>query len=119
MHFLGAHLGGPGPPPGRPPLVGAAGARHRRHAKRGAIGVGSAPVPPRQLRALGLEYAGLEPGGTHDRLAPPESLRRLRTTLAGKVRATLRRTKAPARVARLAGGGLDLRPGGSVPVAQG
>ena len=43
-----------------------------------------------KLRALGLEYAGLEPGGTHDRLAPLESLRRLRTALAGKVRATLR-----------------------------
>ena len=43
-----------------------------------------------KLRTLGPEYAGLELGGTHDRLAPLESLRRLRTTLAGKVQATLR-----------------------------
>ena len=43
-----------------------------------------------RLRALGPEYAGLELDGTHDRLAPLESLRRLCTTLAGKVRATLR-----------------------------
>ena len=42
-----------------------------------------------KLRALGSEYAGLEPGGTH-RLASLESLRRFRTALAGKVRATLR-----------------------------
>ena len=32
----------------------------------------------------------MEPGGSHDRLASLASLRRLRTTLAGKVRATLR-----------------------------
>ena len=38
-----------------------------------------------RLRALGPEYTILELGGTHDRLAPLESLRRLRTTLAGKV----------------------------------
>ena len=42
------------------------------------------------LRVLGPEYAGLELRGTHDRLATLESLRRLHTTLAGKVRATLR-----------------------------
>ena len=43
-----------------------------------------------RLRALGPAYAGLEPGGTHDRLAPPEPLRRLHATLAGKVRSMLR-----------------------------
>ena len=43
-----------------------------------------------KLRALGPDYAGLEPSSAHDRLAPLESLRRLRATLAGKVRATLR-----------------------------
>ena len=43
-----------------------------------------------RLRALGPEYAGLELNGSHDRLAPLASLRRLRATLAGKVRATLR-----------------------------
>ena len=44
----------------------------------------------RRPRALGPEYAGLVPDGSHDRLAPLGLLRRLRTTLAGKVRATLR-----------------------------
>ena len=43
-----------------------------------------------KVRALGPVYAGLEPGGTHDRLAPLELVRHLRTMLAGKVRATLR-----------------------------
>ena len=39
---------------------------------------------------LGPEYASLELDGSHDRLAPFASLCRLRTTLAGKVRAMLR-----------------------------
>ena len=46
--------------------------------------------PLHKLCALIPQYAGLEPGGTHDGLAPLESLRRLHATLAGKVRATLR-----------------------------
>ena len=43
-----------------------------------------------RLRALGPEDASLEPDSSHDRLAPLASLRRFRTTLAGKLRATLR-----------------------------
>ena len=43
-----------------------------------------------RLRALGPEYADFEPGGTRERLALLASLRRLRTTLAGEVRATLK-----------------------------
>ena len=43
-----------------------------------------------RLHAPGLEYAGLELDGSHDRLAPLASFRRLRTTRAGKIRATLR-----------------------------
>ena len=43
-----------------------------------------------RLRVLGPEYADLEPGGAHDRLAPLASLRRLSAALAGKVRATVR-----------------------------
>ena len=43
-----------------------------------------------RLCALGPEYADFEPGGTRERLASLASLRRLRTALAGKVRATLR-----------------------------
>ena len=39
---------------------------------------------------LGPEYASLELDGSHDWLAPLTSLRRLRTTLGGKIRATLR-----------------------------
>ena len=69
--------------------------------KRPARGVGAAPSGLRQawtplrrrldrLRAPGLEYAGLKLGSTHDWLALLESLRRLRTTLVGKVGATLR-----------------------------
>ena len=51
--------------------------------------MGGAPASP-WLRALGPEYASLELDGSHDWLAPLASLRRLRTTLAGRVRATLR-----------------------------
>ena len=43
-----------------------------------------------RLHALGPEYASLKLSGSHDRLAPLRLLRRLRTTLAGKNRATLR-----------------------------
>ena len=43
-----------------------------------------------KLRALRPEYADFEPGGARDRLASLTSLRRLCTTLAGKVWATLR-----------------------------
>ena len=43
-----------------------------------------------RLRALGPEYASLELDGSHNRLAPVASICRLRTTLAGKVSATLR-----------------------------
>ena len=71
-----------------------------RWLERLAHGVGATPRRMQQactvlrcrldkLRALGPEYAGLEPGGTHDRLAPLESLRRLHTTLASKVQAML------------------------------
>ena len=42
-----------------------------------------------RLRTLGPEYAGFEPGGAPDRLAPLASLRRLNAALAGRVRATL------------------------------
>ena len=42
------------------------------------------------LRELGPEYASLELDGSHDRLAPLASRRRLRTMLAGNVRGTLR-----------------------------
>ena len=41
-------------------------------------------------RALGLAYAGFEPSGSDDRLAPLEPPCRLRATLAGMVRAALR-----------------------------
>ena len=71
-----------------------------RWLKRPARGVGAAPSGVRHawtalrrrlegLRALGLEYTDLELGGTHDRLAPLESLSRFHTTLAGRLRATL------------------------------
>ena len=73
-----------------------------------------------RLRALGPEYASLELDGSHNRLAPLASLRRLRTTLAGKVRATLRaEDQDHLREWRSWRGALDLRPGGSVPVAEG
>ena len=42
-----------------------------------------------RLRAPGPEYPCLELDGMHHRLAPLESLHRLRTTVAGRVRATL------------------------------
>ena len=68
-----------------------------------------------KLRVLGQEYAGLELGGTHDRLALLDSLRRLRTTLASKVRATLR-AEDQGRLREWHAWleeSLDLRPGGS------
>ena len=43
-----------------------------------------------RLHALGPEYASLELDGSHDRLAPLAPLCRLRTTLAGKIQASLR-----------------------------
>ena len=43
-----------------------------------------------RLRALGPEYASLELDGSHNPLASLASLRRLRTTLAGKIRSTSR-----------------------------
>ena len=46
--------------------------------------------PLGRLCALGPEYASLQLDGSHHRLAPLPSLRRLCTTLAGRIRATLR-----------------------------
>ena len=71
-----------------------------RWLERPALGVGAMPSRVQQawtalrrrlgrLRARGPKYASLELDGSHERLAPLASLRRLRTTLVGKVRATL------------------------------
>ena len=80
--------GGPRAPPRRSSLVGAASACSACPAAQGLVGSGDTPVP--RLRALGPAYAGLELGGTQDRLTPLGPLCRLRTTLKGIVRATLR-----------------------------
>ena len=72
-----------------------------RWLERPAHGVGAKPRSVQQawaalrrrldsLRVLGPASAGLEPGGTHDWMAPVEPLCRLYGTLAGMVRATLR-----------------------------
>ena len=49
----GAHPGGPGSPPKRHPLAGAAGAWRGRDAEQGAVGVGGASTLPRKTPRAG------------------------------------------------------------------
>ena len=85
----GAHPGGLGPPLRITVLAEAAVARHGRHVERGAAVVGNPPTPPQHPPHVGLGVCPLRSGWRtiHARL---ESLRRFRTTVVGKVWATVR-----------------------------
>ena len=76
----GAHPGGPGTPPGRPPLAGTTSARRGRIGARGTAGMGGSPTSPTQaprarpgVCGLGARWlarpagpAGVAPPPSHD-----------------------------------------------------